>query len=60
MDTFLSDVATVPQIVPTEQWRTQRMIKPLRTSCSKLVHDHEQSLLVNITTPSQYHFVRNS
>lgn len=83
MDTFLSNTATVPQIVPTEQWRTNRMIKsnptlrgfvtdkitsvqyepaqherkPMRTSCSKLVHDHEQALLVNITTPSQYSFV---
>lgn len=86
MDTFLSDTATTPQIVPTELAATRMRIKsnptlrgfvtdkittlgyepavhsraPLRTSCSKLVHDHQEDLLVNITTPSPYKFLANS
>ena len=86
MDTFLSDRATVPQVVPKDEWATRLRIKsnptlrgfvadkvtnlafqptvherqPMRTSSSKLVHDHEQALLVNITTPSAYRFTPNA
>ena len=52
---FVTDKVTNVGFTPTTHERP-----PTRTSCSKLVRDHDHELLVNITTPAPYRFVPNA